>query len=55
MRDDAIVHYTIDSEDIIRYVSPSWDKFAMKNADFVINRTALSPKAHRPSVSVIRP
>ena len=30
--DDAIVHYTIDSEDIIRYVSPSWDKFAMKNA-----------------------
>ncbi len=30
--EDAVVHYTIDSEDIIRSVSPLWDKFALKNA-----------------------
>ena len=28
---DAIVHYRIDRDDIIRFVSPSWDLFARRN------------------------
>lgn len=29
--DEAIVHYRIDSNDVIQFVCPSWDHFAMKN------------------------